>query len=70
MTWEDLHPIDDVLARTAENPEQFPVYEEHTRRALLRRFPYAIYYLAQPVVILRVLHLRRHPDTWRRGTAG
>jgi plasmid stabilization system protein ParE len=67
---EFLEAIDEVLSRIAENPRQFPVYEEPARRALLLRFPYAIYYQAQPVVILRVLHLRRHPDTWKRGPAG
>jgi plasmid stabilization system protein ParE len=39
-----------------------------TRRALLRRFPYAIYFrlLDEEIVILGVVHGRRHPRIWER----
>jgi toxin ParE1/3/4 len=57
--------VDATVERIAENPSQFPVYEEPARRVLLSRFPYAVYYQMVPLVILRVLHLRRHPDAWK-----
>ncbi len=60
-----VHDVDTTIARIVENPLQFQVYEEPARRALLSRFPYAIYYQPTPLVILRILHLRRHPDTWK-----
>jgi plasmid stabilization system protein ParE len=62
--------LNEVLTRIAENPIQFPQLEKGVRRALLRRFPYGLYFVPEPnrVVVLAVLHLRRHPDTWKRRT--
>lgn len=38
------------------------------RRALVRRFPFAMYYIVSSdlIEIRGVLHNRRHPRTWRR----
>lgn len=60
-----VQDVDTTVARILENPLQFPIYEEPARRVLLSRFPYAVYYQPAPLVILRILHLRRHPDTWK-----
>lgn len=59
--------FDALVERIAQNPLQFPEIGSGVRRALLQRFPYAIYFLvaADPVVIA-VLHQRRHPDTWKQ----
>jgi plasmid stabilization system protein ParE len=37
------------------------------RRALIRRFPYAIYFFADPeaIVVLACLHVRRDPQVWQ-----
>ena len=37
------------------------------RRALLRRFPFAVYYLveAERIVVLAVLHVARDPRLWQ-----
>lgn len=39
-----------------------------TRRALLRRFPYAVYYVIgnDVIVVLAVLHASRDPAEWQR----
>lgn len=60
-----LH-FDSLLERIAQNPLQFPAIGTDVRRALLRRFPYAVYFVVvdRPVVIA-VLHQHRHPDTWK-----
>jgi toxin ParE1/3/4 len=60
-----VHDVDAAVARIVDNPQQFPIYEGSARRVLLSRFPYAVYYQTAPLVALRVLHLRRHPDTWK-----
>lgn len=54
----------DVIRR---NPGQFPRIDGEVRRALVRRFPYAIFYLADPesVVIIAVFHTSRDPAIWR-----
>ncbi len=63
--------LDEVLTaveRLERQPLAYPKVYKHVRRALLRRFPFAIYYLleADVIVILGVLHGRRHPGRWRR----
>ena len=59
--------VDQVLTRIRETPLQFPPVSTEVRRALLHTFPYAVYFdvTERSVVILAVLHLRRHPGTWR-----
>jgi len=50
-----------TLRRIARNPFQFPVVNHVVRRALLKRFPYAIYFSLRgdTVVVTAVLHQRR-----------
>ena len=50
-----------VLRRVRQNPYQFPRSHKSTRKALLKRFPYAIYFSlnAERALILAILHQRR-----------
>ena len=59
--------LDSLYERIAKNPEQFPAIEQRTRRALLRRFPYAVYFVVgdAAVVVIAVLHQHRQPGAWR-----
>jgi plasmid stabilization system protein ParE len=59
--------LDALYERITQNPRQFPVIEEETRRALRRRFPYAVYFVIgdDVPVIIAVLHQHRRPDAWR-----
>jgi plasmid stabilization system protein ParE len=59
--------LDALYERIAENPQQFPEIAEGARRALLQRFPYAIYFLISEdaPIIVAVLHQHRRPDAWR-----
>jgi len=47
-------------------PEAYAVIQRSTRRVLLPRFPYGLYYrvLEQNVVVVACIHGKRHP---RRG---
>ena len=49
------------------NPEQFPIIHRTTRRALLRRFPYQLFYRleANVIIVVACLHGRRHPRQWK-----
>lgn len=49
-------------------PTVWPVIEEDVRRCLVNRFPYGIIYSIEQdgVLILAVMHLRRHPDYWKK----
>lgn len=55
--------VDAMLTRIAETPGRFPPVRGEVRRALLRRFPYAIHFLPEPqaIVVLAVFHTKRVP---------
>jgi toxin ParE1/3/4 len=48
-------------------PTAWPLIEEDVRRCLVNRFPYGVIYSMDPsgILILAVMHLRRHPDYWK-----
>jgi plasmid stabilization system protein ParE len=54
---------------TRKLTEAFPQVYGETRRALLERFPYGIYFISailnDEVIVLAVLHGRRHPRRWQ-----
>jgi len=56
-----------VRAITAE-PASFARVHRDMRRAILRRFPYAVYFrvIRDEIVVLAVMHGRRHPRLWKR----
>lgn len=64
---EFLRSVDSALAAILSNPRLHPVIHRNARRALLRRFPYGIYYRVYPdsVVIVACMHGRRDPRRWR-----
>ena len=55
--------VDAALAVATEQPEAFRVVYRSFRRVLLRRFPYALFYLVTPhrVVVAGILHQARDP---------
>ena len=62
-----LNDVDQVFGRIRERPQQFPVVSGDIRRALLRTFPYALYFREtdETIRVLAVLHLRRRLGLWR-----
>ncbi|HEY1629161.1 MAG TPA: type II toxin-antitoxin system RelE/ParE family toxin [Tepidisphaeraceae bacterium] len=52
----------------ADRPQSFPVVRKNVRRALMRRFPYAIYFRIESnvIVILVVVHTARSSRAWKR----
>lgn len=59
--------LDVVLERVETVPRQFPEIEPRVRRALLRRFPYAVYFVIdeEAVGVFAVLHQSRDPEIWK-----
>jgi toxin ParE1/3/4 len=55
-----------ALRRIVRNPLQFPIVYEGVRRALLKRFPYSIYFTLNKdsVFVIAVVHQRRSVDAW------
>lgn len=57
-----------LIDRIAELPRHFPLLRKPVRRGLLRRFPYAVYFIFEEgmTVVFAVLHQRRDPRVWKR----
>lgn len=51
----------------AEQPLSYPVVHRETRRALMRRFPFGIYFRLEQaqIVVVAVIHASRHPGRWQ-----
>lgn len=65
---EFLLEIDRCLASIAGQPQLFTIVWKDVRRIAVRRFPYGIYFRAEPrrIVVLAVFHSSRDPTVWRR----
>ena len=49
------------------SPLRFPRVHGETRRAVLSRFPYAVYFrVADAAVVVLAIHGRQHPSRWQR----
>jgi plasmid stabilization system protein ParE len=76
-TWyEDQLPglgnrfLDEVLitfSAIAEAPLKYPTLHRDTRRALIHRFPFGIYFRVEntAIVVLAVMHGSRNPHRWK-----
>ena len=64
---EFLAEVAIVLERIEDLPEAFAVIRGETRRALVHRFPYAVFYVLDPdvVAVTAVMHGRRDPRRWQ-----
>lgn len=49
-------------------PEAYPVITRQTRRALIHRFPYGLFYriVDDTIVFLACFHTSRNPELWKR----
>jgi len=65
---EFLASLRERLETVRSFPEAFPVLYRDVRRAVVSRFPYVVFYIAQPtrVAVLAVVHQSRNPATWPR----
>jgi plasmid stabilization system protein ParE len=63
---EFVRAVDAAMATIQRNPDQYQIIKGHIRRAVLRRFPYSLIYVAseQEVTVLACFHGRRDPQRW------
>ena len=56
-----------VLQRIEDAPLQHAVVLEDTRRAIVRRFPYAVFFIVDPdvIAVTAVMHGKRDPKRWQ-----
>ena len=59
--------VDSAVARIADNPLVYPRVRGETRRAVLHRFPYAVYFrvTAEDIIVLAI-HGRQDPSRWHK----
>ena len=59
--------VERTIDGRAETPLAFPQVAGKRRRALVRRFPYAVYFRVtdDEIVIVAVLHTRRDSSAWQ-----
>ena len=59
--------VEHSLTHIATHPAQFPKIHGNIRQAVIRRFPYCVYFRERGSVIdiLAVFHSARNPASWR-----
>ena len=67
-----LGAVNTCVASIRRHPGAYQLIDPTMRRALLRRFPYAVFYEVGPVeiVVYAVFHGARHPRAWKRRRDG
>jgi toxin ParE1/3/4 len=65
---EYLDEFAKTLNRIEQDPFAYRPVRKELRRALLRRFPYGVFFIAdaERVVVIAVLHAARNPRLWAR----
>ena len=64
---EFLLCVDACIQNITRSPKIFQKVHKNIRRALIRRFPYGIFYIEQPdhIMIIAVFHASRDPSRWQ-----
>ena len=64
---EFMQCIDDALSRIVNNPHLFPLVYRNFRRAVVHRFPFAVFYevVVDEIEVFAIFHSRRDPEAWK-----
>ena len=67
---EFLDCVDETVNLICQMPESYAVAYRDIRRAIIRRFPYAVYYriVSSRVIVTAIFHGRRDPKSWQTRT--
>jgi plasmid stabilization system protein ParE len=62
--------LEALAERMSVNPIQFPVVFKNVRRALLRRFPYSLFFVIEneTLFVIACFHASRDPAQWQQRT--
>jgi len=66
-----INVVEVALAEIRRRPESFQRVHGEVRRALLKRFPYGVFFVADEgrITVIAVFHASRDPKVWQaRGT--
>ncbi|MEH2360756.1 type II toxin-antitoxin system RelE/ParE family toxin [Nostoc sp.] len=67
---EFLDCVDETVNRISQMPESYLIVYGDIRRAVVRRFPYAVYYriVSSRVIVTAIFYGRRDPKSWQTRT--
>jgi len=67
---EFIDEVNRVFENLRDHSERYAVVHEDLREALVRRFPYVVYFRVEPdqVVVVAVIHTSRDPSIWQSRT--
>jgi plasmid stabilization system protein ParE len=67
---ELLDEVTRIIGLLGENPELYPRVHGEVRRALVRKFPFGVFYVIESkgIVVVAVMHASRHPNRWTERT--
>ena len=67
-----LQEIRKTIFHIQENPFQFQKVRKQTRRAVVKRFPYLVYFVVnnQVINVFAVFHSSRSPKVWKKRDTG
>lgn len=62
-----LQTVSSQIEQIARFPHRWTIFSGRVRRAMLRPFPYWIYFREDrdQVEVIALVHVRRRPDAWR-----
>jgi plasmid stabilization system protein ParE len=65
---EFVAAVERQFERIVDNPALYQVQHRGVRRAVMRRFPYGVFYLieGEAVVVLAIEHQARDPEHWKQ----
>lgn len=67
---EFLDCVDETVNRISQMPESYVIVYSDIRRAVVRRFPYAVYYriVSSRIIVTAIFHGRRDIKSWQTRT--
>ena len=64
---EFVRTIDACISTIGRNPLAYRLIYQQARRALVRRFPYCLFYIVEEdtIFVIACLHSKRNPTDWQ-----
>lgn len=64
---EFIRAVEACLESIKRNPNQYPIVYKDVHRALLRKFPYGVFYFVinDTVIVQACFHTSRNPNDWQ-----
>lgn len=63
-----LYEVKESILRIKNNPYQLPKIEKEARKASLKRFPFAVFFIVKDnlINVFSIFHFSRNPNVWKK----